>query len=417
MISDILVAQKRELERRLKERYVRRSLQTLRDNDLIKVVIGPRRAGKSFLAMHLLHPLAPFGYINFDDERLIEVTDYDELVAALDSIYKSPKHVLLDEIQNLPKWELFVNRLQRQGYRLVVTGSNAHLLGTDLATHLTGRHVLISLFPFSYSEYLRLMENELTQTEKQQAFRDYIETGGFPEPLVKDIDAKEYVRTLWDSVLYKDIVRRHRIRTAQGMEDLGRYLLSNIANEYSCNALTKVTRCKSMHTVKKYLRHFEEAFVLFSLSRFSFKVKDQARVNKKIYCIDNAFVTSVAFQTSPDNGKLCENAVAVALRRMALSGRAEVFFWRNLQQEEVDFVIKEGVKVTQLLQVCWDPGEPKTRNREVRSLLKAAKELHCENLVVLTGGAEFEDAVEWYGIKGNVRFLPAWKWLLETDQS
>ena len=154
MIRDIVSTQKRELEQRMQERYIARHLfAPIQDNDLIKIIMGPRRSGKSFFAIHQLSNHASHGYLNFDDERLVDVQDYDELVSAINAVYSTPKYVLLDEIQNLPRWELFVNRLQRQGYRLFLTGSNAHLLSSELATHLAGRHEPVVLFPFSFPEY------------------------------------------------------------------------------------------------------------------------------------------------------------------------------------------------------------------------------------------------------------------------
>jgi len=166
VLHDAVEGQKRELQSRLSEPYVERQLPfRVRDDDLIKVIIGPRRCGKSFLAMHLLDRVASPGYVNFDDERLVDVDDYDRLIAAVNAVYGSPRHLLLDEIQNLPKWELFVNRLQRQGYRLLLTGSNAHLLSSELATHLTGRHLPIVLLPFSFAESLNAFPTARTGPE------------------------------------------------------------------------------------------------------------------------------------------------------------------------------------------------------------------------------------------------------------
>ena len=205
-----------------------------------------------------------------------------DVVETVNTIYDNPRHLLLDEIQNLPRWELFVNRLQRQGLRLILTGSNAHLLSSELATHLTGRHLPIILFPFSFAEASRAHPGARTEPEVAEAFRRYSEAGGYPEPLLRDMDRAYYLRTLWDSVLYKDIVRRRRIRSAAGLDDLAGYLLANVAREYSLNRLTTVTRCRSVHTVAKYIGHLEEAFLFFSLPRFSYKVREQAAANRKI---------------------------------------------------------------------------------------------------------------------------------------
>lgn len=412
MIHDILTQQKREIERTLAEHYVKREFEIERArHDLVKVILGPRRAGKSFFAAHLVQQLGRFGYINFDDERLAESQDFDALITATDSLYGNPKHLLLDEVQNAPRWELQVNRLQRQGYRLTVTGSNAHLLSSELATHLTGRHIPIILFPFSFTEVLRAREQPATTVERAEAFRTYAETGGFPEPLVKGIPLRDYLTTLLRSVLYKDIVVRHRIRAPQGLEDLASHLIANVARPYSLNTLTRLTRLKSVHTVQKYLRHLEEAFLLFPLRRFSFKVREMARANRKIYCTDNGLITSTSFRFSRDLGKLYENIVAVELHKRELAGELESYYWQTAQQEEVDFVVKRGTRVTELIQVCVEPEPGNTHSREIRALLKASRALRCSELMVLTDSVEDEQECSWFGDKGNVRFLPIWKWL------
>ena len=283
MIKDTLIIQKRELNNKLKETYIKRDvIKKGVDSDLVKVIIGPRRAGKSSFAVHLLPKNKKFGYVNFDDEKLIEVKDYDEIINALNSLYKNPKHILFDEIQNLEKWELFVNRLQRQGYNLIITGSNSKLLSHELATHLTGRHFLMNLFPFSFKEFIETGEKELTQNEIREKLAYYLTYGGYPEPLVKKLDYREYLSTLFNSILYKDIVKRFKIRFIQGMEDLSSYLVSNAAQEFSYNALAKLTKCKSAHTVEKYLSYLEEAFIFFRVNRFSYKMKEQLSSNKKI---------------------------------------------------------------------------------------------------------------------------------------
>ena len=310
-------------------------------SDLVAVILGPRRAGKSFFGMHLIHSKKSFGYVNFDDERLVGLPDYDELMSAVDAIYDNPTDLLLDEIQNVDRWELLVNRLQRQGRRLVVTGSNAHLLSSELATHLTGRHIPLMLFPFSFNEYasVAIKKQPATQQEYKEHFHNYLRDGGYPEPLIKNIERRSYLATLLESTIYKDIVKRFKIRSVEGIEDLTRYLLSNVGSEYSYRTLAEVTKCKSSHTVEKYLRYLEEAFLFFSLRRFSYKVKEQAKANRKIYCIDNGFIAAGAFGVSEGTGRLAENAVAIRLHKRELDGECEVYFWKNVQQHEVDFVV------------------------------------------------------------------------------
>ncbi|HPP30637.1 MAG TPA: AAA family ATPase, partial [bacterium] len=216
MIRDILLMQKRELEKRRDEPFIERDalgrLKNMLSHNLIKVITGPRRAGKSFLGVNLLSDTGNFGYANFDDEKLIDIRDYDAIISAINSVYNNPQYILFDEIQNLPRWELFINRLQRQGYNLVITGSNSKLLSSELSPHLTGRHISITIFPFSFPEFLKLEKRELTTQEIKEKLYDYIKSGGYPEPLIKNIDYKEYLSTLFNSIIYRDIVKRFNIR-------------------------------------------------------------------------------------------------------------------------------------------------------------------------------------------------------------
>ena len=415
-LRDILLVQKRELETRLQEPYVERKVSRppdLRD-DLIQVITGPRRSGKSFYAVHLLRQAGSFGYVDFDDERFAMLGDYDRIVSAVNGVYGNPRYLLLDEIQNLPRWELFVNRLQRQGFRLLITGSNANLLSSELATHLTGRHTVTVLFPFSFEEYLATSGMERTTAETAAALETYAEQGGYPEPLLKKIDRRDYLHTLIQSILYKDIIRRFRIRSVQGMDDLTLYLMSNIAREYSFNTLSKVTRCRSVHTVEKYIRHLQEAFLFFPLKRFSYKVKTQASHNKKIYCTDNGLTVAEGFRFSADRGALYENLVAIALRKKEIGGVLSVFYWKNPQNEGVDFVVKEGLRITRLIQVCADISNPKTLKREMRSLIKASRELNCEELLLLNPREARTETVTWQNAERQIRLVPLWRWLLDN---
>ena len=344
--------------------------------------------------------------------QLIETKEYDAIIEAMNAVYNNPKYVLFDEIQNLPKWELFVNRLQRRGMNLIITGSNSHLLSKELATHLTGRHLSMSIFPFSFSEYLETIKTKLTSQQTKEKLDLFIVNGGYPEPLIKNMDYRDYLSTLFDSIVYKDIVKRYKVRSPQGIEDLAYYLMSNIASEYSYTNLSKMTKIPSVHTIQKYLSYLEETFILFSITRYSNKVKEQITSNKKIYCIDNGFINAKAFKVSPNFGKLYENAVACELKRRELNTGRKTYYWKNPQQEEVDFVVKEGTKIKQLIQACYSLSDAKTRNRETRALLKAGHELKCKDLIVITHDYEAEVPMEWFDLKATIKFIPLWKWLL-----
>ena len=414
MIRDIIIKQRSELEQKLQEKYVIRQT-SLKGNHsgLIQVIIGPRRAGKSFFGMHHLAETKSFGFMNFDDERLVTVSNFDEILEAVMTVYSNPKVLLLDEIQNLPNWELIVNRLQRQGFQLIITGSNSNLLSSELATHLTGRHMPIYLFTFSFSEYLVALEKTLTDAETKEKFNDFLTDGGYPEPLMKALDYKEYLQVLFDSILFKDIVKRYRIRYPGSLENLAAWLISNISGEFSLNSLAKQTQISSVHTIRKYLNYLEEAFVFFTLSRFSYKIAEQQRSNKKIYCYDNGFFKAKAYQFSEDHGKLLENTIATELTKRSLLEGSKLFYWKNRDHQEVDFVIQQGTQITDLIQVCWSTEQRRTHEREVRALLKASRELKCNRLLVITYSEESREKFSWFGIDGEVDFVPARKWLLK----
>ena len=414
-VRDILLVQQRDLMRMTGERYIERETEISgKDSSIIKVITGPRRAGKSFFAIHHLSPNEKFGYVNFDDERLTGLTDYDEIVVAVNSVYEDPRVLLLDEIQNLPGWELFVNRLARQNYILYITGSNSHLLSSELATHLTGRYLQTTIMPFSFRECLQVAPHKRTTLEKVSALAEYSNGGGFPEPLLKNIPARDYLGTLFDSIVYKDIVKRFKIRDVSAIEDLAMYLLSNIAQEYSYGSLARLTHSKSPVTVQKYLGYLTEAFLFFSLPRFSYKVREQVAANKKIYCTDNGFVAAKAFRFSENRGRLYENLVAIELWKQQLNNEIRIYYWKNSQQEEVDFVVKKQNQITALIQVCTDLQDERTRSREVRALLKAARDLQCDNLLILSENADKTEECEWFGMRGSIRYMPLWKWLEET---
>ena len=415
-LRDVVVTQKGDLEEQLRRSYVERQLaaQAVTETDLIRVIIGPRRAGKSTLAVHLLHKLGGGGYANFDDERLADLTDADALLAAIDEVYGHPRHILFDEIQNFPRWELLVNRLQRTGRRLLLTGSNANLLGSELATHLTGRHQSVVLLPFSFAETLAAAGTERTAAETAALFDRYVLEGGYPEPLLRGANRTDYLRDLVRATLLKDVVRRHRIRASAGLEDVAHYFFSNTAKEFSFRTVAAVARVTSPTTAEKYTRLLSEAFLLFTLNRFTFKARERATANKKAYAIDPSLAVCLGTRPGQDLGRLAENVVAIALWRRQLAGEIELAFWKNKEHEEVDFVIRERGRVSKLIQVCWDLADPRTRAREFRALLKASVDLRCDDLWCLCRETAKDDDFTWNGHTVRIRLVPIEQWLAQA---
>jgi uncharacterized protein len=411
MLQEILLKQKREYERKIGERYHTREVKVKGlDTDLISVVIGPRRAGKSFLCMHALKETNAGAYINFDDETLTGEVNFNDILNTLSFLYENPKTLLLDEIQNVPRWELIVNRLHREGYKLILTGSNSKLLSRELSTHLTGRNLQTSVLPFSCREILTFFGPSFTPGEKQTLAMKYITNGGFPEPWVKGYDFNDYLGSLFDALLFRDIVQRYKIRDTVLLYAISKYLVTNLAGEYSMRSLVKAVNANSDRTVGKYLGYLEEVFLFFRVPRFSFKVKEQIKSSQKIYCFDTGFYQARAFAFSPNTGQLFENAVAIELWRRQTTGKETIYYWKNDQKEEVDFVIHSGIKTEHLIQVCADIREPKVLSREIRSLLKAGAELQCNHLTIITLETEKTETHSWFGVKGEIEFIPFWKW-------
>ncbi|MCX6803749.1 MAG: ATP-binding protein [Candidatus Diapherotrites archaeon] len=418
MLKDVVLVQKAELEQAFKDLYVERDVKPFSlGHNLIKVIIGPRRAGKSFFVIHSLRKTGSFGYANFDNEELAQVKEYDDIVSEINQVYGKPKVLFFDEIQNLPNWELFVNRLQRQGFNIVVTGSNSHLLSRELATHLTGRHMPTNILTFSFSEFLSakgIDTNKVPSTQIKEQFFEYLQKGGYPETIVKNLDQKQYLSVLFESILYKDIIKRYNTRKGKEIEKLALFLLSNAGTEFSHTATSAAIGLKSHLTAQKYLGYLEEAYLFFIINNFSFKTKQQAQ-SKKIYCFDNGLIYAKAFQASQNLGKLLENVVAIHLKKQQLDGQLDIYYWKNQQKEEVDFVVKKELKVIQLIQACYDPKNPETKKREVRALINASQETKCKNLLVVTNDYEAEEEHEWFGAKAKIKFIPACKWLLEKQ--
>ena len=413
------IIQDQEIERRRileEERIVERDVDKNFFCEMLKhpnilAILGLRRCGKSVLSWLILKD-ERFGYVNFDDERLygLRADDLNAILKAFYELYGDVEYIILDEPQNVRGWELFANRLRRTK-KVIITGSNSKLLSGELATHLTGRHVDFILYPFSFREFLRYNGVNLKDIEKyayatsteariSKLLLQYIEKGGLPE---SHKFGKNILRSIFSDIIKKDILMRHEIKKVKMMEDMVKYMISNFSKPFTYNKLRNVFGMK-IDTVENYMGYMEDAYLIEIIKKFSFKLKEQRISPKKVYCIDTGFINIVAFRFLEDYGRLMENLVAIELKRRG----KEVYYWKDYQQREVDFVIKEGLNVKELIQVCYDIEDLSTKNRELRALIKASKELKCKNLKVITwdyeGREEFRNR--------EIEFIPLWRWLL-----
>ena len=384
------------MSRPYQQRHTKYDTDELLQNPLIKLITGPRRVGKSVFALLMLQG-KNFAYLNFDDSRLLEKWDEELVMSALDDVYPDYDFMLLDEVQNLPDWDLWISKLYRRGKNLIITGSNAKMLSSEMATVLTGRYLQIEMLPFSLDETMR-WKNISPEREEQAAQAivladDYMRNGGYPETIPARSITKSYLSTLFDSILLKDVAKRHKVRNTTDLYNLATYLLSNFCNPISANELAGELGLSSVATTKKFCDYLNEPYLFFFLPRFNNKLKLMAKAPKKVYVVDNGFVQSTAFNLSENLGRLLENQVFVELLRRGYIPGKTLFYYRTRNDNEIDFVTRKGTKVEQLTQVCYDMTSEKTRKRELDALVEAAEELHCDNLLIITN--DQQEIIEW----------------------
>ena len=419
-LKRIISSQRSELEDKFKrEKIIQRERLAYAKKFLkypnILTVLGVRRCGKSIFSVLIAKEMGKnFGHINFDDERLVGIKagDLNKILQAFYELYGEVDFIILDEPQNVEKWELFANRLRRTK-KVVVTGSSSQLLSGELATALTGRHIDVFMFPFSFREILNFKPDiYLTEdiAKVKRELEKYLKGSGFPEYLKF---GPQIVVNIYEDIVNKDCIRRHEIRNEKSFRELARYLVSNFSSEFTYSKLSRITGIKDVHTVKNYVEYLEQAFLIHVIERFSFKLKQQIIAPKKVYVVDHGFANFISFR-SKDLGRLLENIVCTELFNRA-SGKHDtgIYYFKNSRGHETDFVLKQGTKVKQLIQVCYDISDPDVKKRELESLIWASKELRCKNLLIVTYDHEGEEKFNGKEIK----FLPIWKWLLQPIPS
>ena len=419
MLKNIILSQKEEFQNLIKAPYVQREqikyAEKYLEKDIIKVVLGPRRAGKSVFCAHLVKDKNP-AYLNFDNEALIKINDHEDLIKELLAVYGDTKYIFFDEIQNLNNWELLVNQLQRQGYNIILTGSNAKLLSQELATHLTGRHIPIKILPFNFREFLRARNvefdiNNLSTKLKAVLLNnlsDYLTIGGFPEIVIKDLEPKDYLSTLIDSIILKDIVRRHKLRLSEKIYNLEIYLLNNFSAEFSYRKLARKLEIKSDATVEKFVKYLSASYLSQILSRYSHKSASRLISPKKSYLIDNGYINAKALQFSKNHGKLMENLVFSELLKRSYHQEKNLFYYKSRNDKEIDFVLHNNLKITSLIQVVYRIDNSETKEREMKALVEAGSELKCNDLKIISWDTRKTEVYK----KKKIEIIPLLDWLM-----
>lgn len=418
-LERVIVDQLEELDQKKRQKFIHRDAEDLIDfnSPQAQVVIGVRRCGKSTLCYNaLIRHKINFGYLNLDDERLINLKaeDLNMVLEVIYKVYGNIDYLFIDEIQNIPEWYLFVNRLLRKGMHLVITGSNAKLLSGELATHLTGRHHTVTLYPFSFKEYCEFKEiNTESRSTKsigllRELFDNYMLQGGFPE-LLFIRDKKDYINGLIDNIIKRDIISRFHIKHKSSFEKLTHHLLNIAPSILSESMLKDSFEVGSVHTIKNYISYIEQAYLLVPLLKFSYKSKLRIS-NSKEYPIDVSLMNHRENALSPMNlGSRLESIVYLELLRKYKSQGYDIFYFRD-RSFECDFLVCNGNVVKWAIQVSYDITNPKTYKREIKGLVEVYKKTKAQNLLLLTD-YEYRD-VEIEGIKISV--MPVYEYCLES---
>ena len=375
----------------------------------ITVISGIRRSGKSTLLKQFSRNYPSYYYLNFDDERLVDfaVFDFQTLMVTFQKLFSS-KVVLFDEIQNVPKWERFARRIFEEGYKIYLTGSNAKLLSSELATHLTGRYLKLELYPFSFEEFLhfhKVSHQKITSKKEAEILRHFelfLYKGGFPEFVTSE--KGEIMGQIFDDIIYRDLIARFKIRETKNFKLLVNYLFSNFTSVVSYNALKNTLGFKSATTVKNYIDFIQESYLVFELFKYDYSLKKQYVSNKKVYVIDNGLRNAVAFSNSPDTGKMLENTVFLELKRR----KEEIFYHK--EKKECDFIIRKGLKIVEAIQVTQTIGV-ETEKRELEGLLEAMEKFSLKVGLIIT---QDQEETRKIGRK-TIKIVPAWKWLLDLE--
>ena len=370
-------------------RRISQDSDTLLNSHLIKLITGPRRVGKSTQALLMLRD-KNFAYLNFDSQQLLDAWDASLVMRMLDDVYPGYDYLLLDEVQNLDAWDLWVSELYRQGKNLVITGSNAKMLSSEMATVLTGKYLQVEMLPFSLEELFDWHKLDLHHLMPEQGAEckvladDYLRNGGYPEAVASRQLVRSYLDTLFDSIVWKDVAKRHNVRNTTDLNNLAVYLVSNFCNPLSANELAEELGLSSVNTTKKYMDYLHEPYLFYYLSRYNNKLKLMKKAPRKVYVVDNGFVAAKTFSVTENLGRLLENQIFIELVRRGYDTEKTMFYYRSRNDKEVDFVLRQGAHIERLVQVCYDLSSPKTEKREVDAIVECAGELKCDSLTIVT---------------------------------
>ncbi|MHC1776157.1 MAG: ATP-binding protein [Lentimicrobium sp.] len=336
------------------------------------IITGIRRCGKSTLLLQLLHKdMDDAMFLNFDDIRLSGFETGDLIRLHREVERRHVKVLYFDEIQLVEGWEKYINQVLRENYKVFITGSNASMLSIELGTHLTGRHLSMELFPFSYSEFITFKKLE----NGKDAVTTYLKTGGIPEYIKTGIPT--ILNSLVDDILMRDIAVRHSMRDVNSLRRLTTFLITNIGNLISANKLVGMFNIKSPSTFLEYFSLLKDTYLLDFVPVFSHSLKVQARNPRKVYVMDMGLYTENSISTSDNLGRRFENLIFLHLRR----NFKQVFYYKD--RGECDFIVIEKNIATQAIQVCLTIND-ENFIREYNGLSEAMQQLGLKEGTIVT---------------------------------
>ena len=401
--------------------------------DRVIALVGPRRAGKTYFMYQITSDLLSetfrrknIAYIDFEDVRLKGLKlDYSTFIRVLHEIYNEKNGrivLLLDEVQNLVDWQSWLRTLHNsRNYYIFISGSSSKLLSREIATELRGRYESIFILPFTFKEFLRYKKFKLDYLDSPKVrgrllekLNEYIEFGGFPEVVMEDDESRK-IRLLkhYDEVIfYRDVVERFKIRDLASLDIFHRILIDSFGKLFSISKIAKYYNSlnirKSKKTIANYLRYFETSLYIFSVDKFSYKVRERVQQPKKVYSIDTGFF-SIKSSFSREKGLRMENLVAIYLFKKTLEDPSmNIYYWRDYQQREIDFIVNKGLNTKQLIQVSYISDIDEVERRELDALVKTGELLNCKDMIFITW--DLEDKVQYKG--SSIKLIPLWKWLL-----
>ncbi len=391
----------------------------------ILFITGIRRSGKTTILYQLISKLInnnlnPMDilFIKVDDLRLKELTykKIDEIIQEYKTIKetKSKIYLFLDEIQELPDWEQYIKTLfdLNKDYKIIISGSNSGLLKKNINSYLTGRIISKEIYPFSFKEFLKYNQLNIVNIKDiylnkiiiSKKYKEYIKTGGFPE-IIKSKESlrNEILKNYFDTILYRDITEKYKVRNTTELKDFLIFILSNNTKQINYIDLAKEVGL-SRDTASNYVSYLSECYLLFLLNKYSYSFKNQINSAKKIYSVDLGIVNAVSFKFSSDLGRSYENLVFIELKRK----NKEIYYYKNKKNQECDFIIKEGLNIVEAIQVTYDVSDIKTKEREIKGLLSCLDEFKLKEGIIITDNLEKEEIID--GKK--IRYIPIINWLL-----